>query len=95
MKLSRDQVRHVAELAKLGLTEDEVEQFAGQLSEILDYAEMLNRLDTDAIPPTAHVFDRKDITRPDQIEPSLSPDQVLANAPRRQGDYFLVQRILD
>ena len=95
MKLDRKKVRHVAELAKLGLTEDEVELFAEQLSQILAYAEMLNCLDTDAIPPTAQVLDLTNVTRADKVAPSLTPDQVLSNAPRRQDDYFRVQRILD
>ncbi|NLG50339.1 MAG: Asp-tRNA(Asn)/Glu-tRNA(Gln) amidotransferase subunit GatC [Chloroflexi bacterium] len=95
VKLSREQVLHIAELAKLELTEAEVELFAGQLSDILEYAEKLNRLDTEAIPPTAQVIDQRNVTRPDTVRPSLPPDQVLANAPQRQDDYFEVKQILD
>jgi len=95
VRLSRDQVLHIAELAKLGITEAETEIFAEQLSEILDYAEMLNRLDTDAIPPTAQAIGRTNVMRADRVEPSLSPDEVLANAPRRKDDMFEVQPILD
>jgi aspartyl-tRNA(Asn)/glutamyl-tRNA(Gln) amidotransferase subunit C len=95
VKLSREQVLHIAELAKLGITEEETECFAEQLSEILDYAEMLNRLDTDAIPPTAQAIVQRNVTRPDQVRPSLTPSEVLANAPHRQGDYFRVKPILD
>jgi aspartyl-tRNA(Asn)/glutamyl-tRNA(Gln) amidotransferase subunit C len=95
VKLSREQVLHIAELAKLGITEEETERFAEQLSEILDYAEMLNRLDTAAIPPTAQAIAQCNVTRPDQVRPSLTPAEVLANAPQRQGDYFRVKPILD
>ena len=95
MKLSREQVLHIAELAKLGITDEETECFAEQLSSILDYFEMLNRLDTEAIPPTAQVIDMRNVTRPDVVEASMSPEQVLANAPRREGDQFQVQTILE
>lgn len=95
MKLSREQVLHIAELAKLGLTEEETEQYAEQLSAILDHAEVLNGLDTDAIPPTAQVIALSNVTRPDVVRPSLTPGEVLANAPRRQDDYIKVMPILD
>ena len=95
MKLSREQVLHIAELAKLGLTEEETEKYAEQLSAILAYAEMLNRLDTDPIPPTAQVIALNNVTRSDVVWPSLAPEEVLANAPRRQGSYFKVKPILD
>ena len=95
MRLTRDQVLHIAELAKLGITEAETELFAEQLSEILEYAEMLNRLDTDAIPPTAQAIHMLNVTRPDRVQPSLTPDEVLANAPRRKDDLFEVKAILE
>jgi aspartyl-tRNA(Asn)/glutamyl-tRNA(Gln) amidotransferase subunit C len=95
VKLSREQVLHIAELAKLGITEEETELFAEQLSEILDYAEMLNRLDTTSISPTAQAMVLRNITRADQVAPSLTPDEILSNAPQRQGNYFRVKPILD
>ncbi len=95
MKLSRQQVLHIAELAKLTLTEEETELFAEQLSDILDYAEMLNRIDTEAIPPTAQVLDVRNVTRTDKVRSSLTPDEILANAPQRQDDYFKVKPILE
>ena len=95
MKLTREQVLHIAELAKLGITEAETELFAEQLSEILEYAGMLNRLDTDAIPPTAQAIQMLNVTRPDQVQPSLAPDEVLANAPRRKDNLFEVKAILE
>jgi len=95
MKLSHDQVRHIAELAKLALSDEETERFAEQLSAILAYVESLNRLNTDAIPPTAQVLALRNITRADAVQPSLSPNEVLANAPQRQDDYFQVKPILE
>jgi len=95
VRLSREQVQHIAELAKLGITEEEAELFAGQLSEILEYAQMLNQLDTSAIPPTAQAIPMRSVTRRDEVQPSLSPDKILANAPQRQGNCFKVKLILD
>jgi aspartyl-tRNA(Asn)/glutamyl-tRNA(Gln) amidotransferase subunit C len=95
VKLSREEVLHIAELAKLGITEEETERFAGQLSQILDYAQILNRLDTSAIPPTAQAIPLRNVTRPDEVRPSLAPDEILANAPQREDDYFKVKPILD
>jgi len=95
MKLSRDQVLHIAELAKLSLTDEETALFAEQLSDILEYAEMLNDLDTEAISPTAQAIYMRNITRPDEVRPSLTPEEALANAPQRQDGYFKVKPILE
>ncbi len=94
-RLSRAQVLHIAELAKLALTEEEITLFAEQLSEILDYADRLNSVDTEAIPPTAQVLAMHDVTREDVVHPSLTPDQALANAPDRHNDFFRVKAVFD
>ncbi|MFH1929856.1 MAG: Asp-tRNA(Asn)/Glu-tRNA(Gln) amidotransferase subunit GatC [Chloroflexota bacterium] len=95
MKLSHEEVRHIAELAKLGITDEEVEQFSEQLSAILEYAEVINRLDTDAIPPTAQVIELRNVMRDDEPRPSSPVEEILANAPRRGDDRFQVQAILE
>jgi aspartyl-tRNA(Asn)/glutamyl-tRNA(Gln) amidotransferase subunit C len=95
VKLTREQVLHIAELAKLGLSDEEIELFTSQLSEILDYAAMLNRLDTESIPPTAQAIRRVNVLRDDAVGPSLSPQEALANAPQRHDDYFQVKPILE
>jgi len=94
-RLSRAQVLHIAELAKLALTEDEVTVFAEQLSEILDHADRLNALDTDAIPPTAHVLAPRNVMREDVPRPSLTSEQALANAPDRHDGFFRVKAVFD
>jgi len=94
-KLSRDEVLHVALLARLGLTEKEVELFREQLSKILEYMEVLFELDVEAIPPTAQVVPLQNVMRPDQPRPSLDKEQVLANAPARAEDFFQVRVILE
>ena len=95
MKLSREQVMDIADLAKLDLTEEEIEKFADQLSAVLDYAERLRQLDTDAIPPTASVLPLNNIMRDDVTQPCLPRDQVIANAPAAVDGQFQVDAVLD
>ncbi len=95
MRLTLAEVEHVAELAKLGLTEEEKERMAEQLSAILEYAEMLQELDTEAIPPTAQVIELRNVMRPDKAAPSFPPEDILANAPQAEGSLFKVRAILE
>lgn len=95
MKLSREQVMAIAELAKLALTEDEIEQYAGQLSAVLDYASSLEQLDTSAIPPTATVLPLHNVFRDDVARPSLPRDAALANAPDAVEGQFRVDAVLE
>jgi aspartyl-tRNA(Asn)/glutamyl-tRNA(Gln) amidotransferase subunit C len=94
-KLSLAQVEHVANLARLALTEEEKELFREQLSSILAYAQRLQSLDTDDIPPTATVLPLQNILRDDEVQPSLARDDALANAPDREGAFFRVPVILE
>jgi aspartyl-tRNA(Asn)/glutamyl-tRNA(Gln) amidotransferase subunit C len=91
MKLTVEQVRHVAELARLGLSEEEMEQLSGELSKILDYIDQLEQLDTSSVEPTAQVGGLVDVFREDQVLPSLPVDDALANAPDREDGYFRVK----
>jgi aspartyl-tRNA(Asn)/glutamyl-tRNA(Gln) amidotransferase subunit C len=88
-------VEHVANLARLALTEEEKELFREQLSSILAYAQRLQSLDTDDIPPTATVLPLQNILRDDEVQPSLARDDALANAPDREGAFFRVPVILE
>jgi len=94
MTLDRAMVAHIAELAKLQLSDEERERFAAQLSDILAYAERLRALDTAAIPPTASVLPLRNVLRPDVVGPSLPHDEALANAPRGNGESFVVPRVI-
>ncbi len=97
MSLSREQVAHIAELAKLELSDTELERMARQLSDILEYAERLNELDTAAIAPTASVIPNQNVMRADVVTPSLSRAQVLQNAPDTdaQREFLRVRAILE
>ena len=95
MALTRQQVDHIAELAKLALTDEEKARFQEQLSDILDYAQRLQALNTDAILPTASVLPLRSVMRDDVAAPSTPTPVLLANAPKATGDTFEVQAVLD
>ncbi len=92
--LTRADVEHVAYLARLGLTPEELARLEGQLNHILDQYAKLAELDTDAIPPTAQTIELENILREDVVLPSLPHEDALANAPERDGDFFVVPAIL-
>lgn len=89
------QVRHVAKLARLDLTGDEVATFSAQLSAILDYIQKLNELDTAGVEPLAHCLPVSNVFREDEVKTSLKPEAALANAPDRDEQFFKVPKILD
>lgn len=93
--LKPEEVDHVATLARLDLTAEERQRFAEQLGAILDYVDQLKALDTSGIEATLGVQPRANVFRADEARPSLSPDEVLANAPRRENDGFRIPRILE
>ncbi len=95
MKIDRATVEHIAELAKLELTDEEIDLYAGQLSAILEYAERLQAVDTDAIPPTASVLPLRNVLRPDQARPSLPREAALANTADPAEGQFRVEAVLD
>lgn len=94
-KIDEAQVRRVALLSRLELSDREVAQFSTQLSDIVAYIEKLNELDTENVEPLAHCLPVKNVLREDVPGPSLTNEQALANAPQRQDEYFKVPKILD
>ena len=95
MPLSQTDVEKIAHLARLDLTEAEIAQFQEQLSAILDYAEKLNELVLEGVPPTAHAISRQNVFREDNVEPALPLEAVLHNAPKQANNQFVVQAVLD
>jgi aspartyl-tRNA(Asn)/glutamyl-tRNA(Gln) amidotransferase subunit C len=93
--ISREEVEHVALLARLGLSDEELGILADQLSAILDHMRAINQLDTSEIPPTAQVIPLRNVMRPDEPRPSLPVSDVLQNAPAQDGGYFRVPPVLD
>jgi aspartyl-tRNA(Asn)/glutamyl-tRNA(Gln) amidotransferase subunit C len=95
MKLSREEVQHIALLARLGMTDAELERFREQLSNILENFEILQQVDTTDVPPTAQSIPLQNVTKGDEVAPSLPPDDVLANAPQREKEFFRVKAVLE
>jgi aspartyl-tRNA(Asn)/glutamyl-tRNA(Gln) amidotransferase subunit C len=93
-RISRDDVAHVARLALLDLTDDELELFTGQLAAVLDHAAEVEALDLTGVPPTAHPFPLRNVFRPDGPEAGLEPAEVLEQAPAAEADRFRVPPIL-
>ena len=95
MKLSREEVLHIARLARLGLTEEDVDKFREQLSNILENFEILRQVDTTDVPPTAQSIALQNVMRDDEVTPSLPREDILANAPRQEGGCFRVRAVLE
>jgi aspartyl-tRNA(Asn)/glutamyl-tRNA(Gln) amidotransferase subunit C len=95
LKITKDEVTHVARLARLEFTEAETEKFTSQLNNILMYMEMLNRVDTTGVAPMTHAIAQQNAFREDQVKPSLSRDNTLANAPDARGDFFRVPKVIE
>lgn len=94
MIITRQQVEHVAQLARLELTEEEKEVYTSQLNSILEYVKVLDELDTSQVQPMAHVLPIHNVFRPDESRPSIDKEEALENAPDRQGGFFKVPRIV-
>lgn len=93
-QLTEEQVRHVARLSRLHLTNEEVRQFTVQLSKVLEYIGKLNELNVEEIEPMAHAMDLTNVLGPDEPKPGLIVDDVLANAPQHTSPFFKVPKVL-
>nr|WP_295974386.1 Asp-tRNA(Asn)/Glu-tRNA(Gln) amidotransferase subunit GatC [uncultured Bacillus sp.] len=94
-RITIDEVKHVAHLARLAITEEEADKFAKQLDAIITFAEQLNELETDNIEPTSHVLDMKNVFREDVVNPGLPVEEVLKNAPDYEDGQIKVPAIID
>lgn len=95
MKLSREEVLHIAALARVGVTEEDVEQFREQLSNILANFEILQKVDTEGVTPTAQSIALQNVIMCDEVRPSMQVDEVLANAPQKDNDFIRVKIVLE
>jgi aspartyl-tRNA(Asn)/glutamyl-tRNA(Gln) amidotransferase subunit C len=95
MRITREEVAHVAKLARLEMNEEEMEQYTGQLNAILEYAGKLNHIETGNISPTAHVLPLRNVFREDKVEPGLPRQNALANAPEEESGMFRVPRVIE
>ncbi|MBI5188544.1 MAG: Asp-tRNA(Asn)/Glu-tRNA(Gln) amidotransferase subunit GatC [Nitrospirae bacterium] len=95
MKISKEEVEHIAKLARLSLSGEEKELFGSQLSSILDYMEKLNELDTRDIEPTSHVLSLSDVMRDDTLRHSIPREDALMNAPDHTDKFYRVPKIIE
>ena len=94
MKITRDEVIHVAALARLTVAGDDIDRLAGQVGDILSYVETLSHVDTTGVPPTSHIIDMNNAFRDDTPGTQLSAAEALANAPEAEDGWFVVPRII-
>lgn len=94
MPVTKDDVAHVAKLARLEFSDEEMEKFTSQLNTILHYMEKLNTLDTSNVEPLSHVNELTNVMREDDVKPSLPREEVLANAPSRDEKFFKVPKVI-
>ncbi len=95
MPLERSEVEYIASLARIGLTEEEIQLLSEQLSDILEQFEVLKELDTSGVAPTGHAGGLQTVMREDVAQDSLDSEDVLKNAPRREGEFFRVNAVLE
>ena len=95
MPISKDDVKYIASLARLELTEKETEYFTGQLSAIINYVDQLKKLDTSNVEPTTHAMPLQNVFREDVVKTSLKKEDVLRNAPAKEKVLFKVPRIIE
>ncbi len=94
MKITREEIEHVAHLSRLNLSEDELEKMTHQLDNILSYIDKLNELDTQSIEPTTHAFSISNAFRDDEVKNSLSQEESLKNCKKKSDEAFIVPRII-
>jgi len=94
MAVSIKNVEHVAALARLSFSDEEKQKLTGQLNDILQYMEQLNRLDTESVEPLSHVIELRNVFRDDVMKPGLPRNEVLRNAPAKTGKFFRVPKVI-
>jgi aspartyl-tRNA(Asn)/glutamyl-tRNA(Gln) amidotransferase subunit C len=94
MKITPQEISHVADLARLHMSREELEAMALQLDDILNYVAKLNELDTESVTPTTHAISITNAFREDVVKPSLPRDEALANGPKQNGEAFVVPRVI-
>lgn len=95
MRITDDEVRHIATLARIGMTDDEVERMRDEMSQILESFDVLQQIDTDAVEPTGHSVDLDSVLRSDEVAESSPVADVLLNAPDTEDDFVRVRAVLD
>lgn len=95
MSVSKEDVKHIAKLSKLELTEQELEKYTNELSSIVDFANELSNIDVEGIKPTAHILDIKNVFRKDEVQPSYDREEILKNAPSKDAGCVSVPKVVE
>jgi len=95
MAISKEEVKYIANLARLGLSEEEIAHFQTQLEDVLEYVDKLKEADVSGVSPMAHVLDVKNVYRPDEVKLSIDPEKVFRSAPSKEGNFFKVPKVID
>ena len=95
MNISKETVKYVANLARIELSDEELDKFSLQLSDILRYIEQLNEVDISSIAPTTHVLPIKNVKRKDQLKPSFKTEEILKNTPQKENSFFRVPKVIE
>ena len=95
MSVSKEDVKHIAKLSKLNLTEEELEKYTNELSSIVDFANELSNINVDGIKPTAHILDIKNVFRKDEVQPSYDREEILKNAPSKDAGCVSVPKVVE
>lgn len=95
MQITPDLIKYLESLARITLTEDEEKKVSAELQDILSYIDMLNELDTEGVEAMSHAFPITNVFRKDEVKPSMSPEEIVANAPESQDGTFVVPKTVD
>ncbi len=95
MAITREDVQHVAMLFRMGLSEEDIAKFQQQLSQIIDYFQVLQQVDTEGVPPTSHTLPLESVMRDDEPRPSYPTEDILSNAPLSEGGFLRVRAVLE
>ena len=95
MSVSKEDVKHIANLSKLNLTEEELEKYTTELSDIVNFANDLSRIDVDGVKRTAHILDIKNVFRKDEVQPSYDREEILKNAPSKDAGCVSVPKVVE
>lgn len=95
MSISKEEIKHIANLSRLNISEDELDKYAQDLSNIVDMSNEISKLNTDNVKPTAHVLDIKNVFRKDEVKPSFDRDTILQNAPTKESGCISVPKVVE
>lgn len=95
MSISREEIKHIADLARINITDAELDKYTETLSDIVDMANEISKLNTDDVKPTAHILENVNVFRKDEVEPSYDRDKILVNAPTKESGCISLPKVVE